>query len=1149
MARIFVSYARPTQSQARLIADTLRAGGHEVWIDDQLLAHRSFTDAIEEQLEAADAAIVLWSSAAVGSEWVRAEASRARKAGKLVQVRVERCALPMPYDQMHCIDLTSWSGDYQAQPWRSLLASLGAVTGETRATPPAPRSAAPRTGAGTAGADRRGERRQVTALYCDLADSAALAARLDPEDMMQVLDAYQAACDDVITHHGGSIAKYMSHGVLAYFGYPRGDEDEAANAVRAGLALGQRMRDLDLPPGVTLRPSVGVATGLVVISELIDRGAAGETGIVGQTPGLASQLASIAAPGAVVTADTTRRLTEGLFTFRDLGAAPLPGYEAAQRVFEAIEATDVGSRSQARAHAESTPMFGRDAELAQMVEAWDLAREGDGQVVLVQGEAGIGKSRLVEAFKQHVAATPSTQVTFYCAPNYSDTALHPVSERFARAAGFEHADGAATRREKLGRLLDRYGAAGQGSQAVLADVLGLPPDEAAAPAAGAPERRKAVTLDTLLAMLDPLAAGRPALFIFEDLHWADPTTLELLDRVTRRAADRAWLILGTARPEFEARWSDHADVTHIQLGRLDRRDAERICASLGAEAMAPPDILRHIIARSDGVPLFVEEMTKAVLEAMAADPSEDGGARMAIPNTLHDSLVARLDRLGAARPVASLGAAIGRRFSYELIAAVSTSPPAELRQALRELTKSGLVERSGTPPNSHYLFRHALVRDAAYESLLKREREALHGRIAAVVRDRFPETGQAEPALLAYHLTQSGAIAEAIPMWAEAGQRAAARAAHAEAAVHLRTALDLLRQTPADGERAGRELPLLLGLAASLAASRGFSVPEVATRLAEARAICDSLGNAAGLFAVLNNICNFSIVGGQLAAAEETAWRCIRIAEETGLVTHSIEANRLLGYIQWAKGDLPAARDHLERGITTYRAGHLDLSTLTSPLDPGVVCLTVLPMVLDALGDADGAERTAAELVAHARSLGQPFSLAFALSNHAVRDLMRGQYQRALAFAEEVLVLSEENGFDTYAAGALVLKASAIGRRGEHAQAIEMAARGLAAYNQGGNVHMLAFLEGELAGLQALSGDPAAALATIDRAIAHAHQSGDRFFLSPLHRRRAEILVLLPGADRATVEGALEEAQSIAMAQGAPAFAAEARSLLAEAPH
>ncbi len=601
MSRIFVSYARPTVDQARLIAQTLRGAGHEVWIDDELLAHRSFTDAIAEQLDAADAVVVVWSPEAAKSEWVRAEASRARTANKLVQVRVAHCELPMPYDQIHCVDLSGWSGNFERRQWRSVLDSIAAVTRRRTAAAPAPASRSP---VEQPPVDRRSERRQITALYCDLANAGALTSRLDPEDMMQVLDAYHAACDDIVAQFGGAIAKYSGHGVLAYFGYPRTDEEEAANAVRAGLAFRDAVAALDLPEGVSLRTRVGVATGLVVISQMVGR----DTGIVGETPTLAAQLESVAPPGGVVVSEGTHRLTEGLFDYRDLGEQSLRGYDTGARCFEALNATVVGSRSQARGHAEARPIFGRENELRQMRQAWELSRGGEGQVVLVQGEAGIGKSGLVDEFKRLALDPLDTQITFFCGPNYRGTVLHPVSDLFARASGFGHADSADTRRSKLDRVLAGYGPAAPAAGMVLADLLGIATGLNEAPP---PERRKVVTFDTLLTLMGILAQDLPALFIFEDLHWADPTTLEFLDLVTREASSRPWMILGTARPEFVARWFDHADVVHIELGRLDRGDAERILAALGAENVLPAAIIGQIIARSDGVPLFVEEMTKA----------------------------------------------------------------------------------------------------------------------------------------------------------------------------------------------------------------------------------------------------------------------------------------------------------------------------------------------------------------------------------------------------------------------------------------------------------------------------------------------------------------------------------------------------------
>ena len=1143
MANLFISYARPTLTQARLITESLRAAGHKVWIDEDLLAHRSFVEAIEEHLDAADAAIVVWSPDAVRSSWVRSEASRARQAGKLVQVRLERCALPMPFDQIHYVDLSSWSGDPEAPVWRSVLASVAAVTGAHR---PGPHFKPADNAPPSAGGERHNERRQVTALFCDLMDSGSLAARLDPEDMMQVLDVYQAMRDDVIASHGGATAESTGHGAIAYFGYPHADEDEAANAVRARIALCDAAGRQDLPARVVLRTRVGVATGLVVIADLARGGGARQTGVVGETPNLAAQLASTAPPNGVVVSEATRRITDGLFTYRDLGPTVLQGYDAPTRAFEVLGATAVASRSQARAHGGRTSLFGRETELALMLQCWDLACEGEGQVVLVQGEAGIGKSQLVESFRRRLGDAGNVQTTWYCAPNYRDTALHPIVEQLARAADFERGEPVEARRRKLARLLDELSAASKASYGVWANLVDIHPEADDPVAALTPEKRKAVTLDTLLAMMDHLASDHPALFVVEDLHWADATTLELLDRATRQAADRRLLILTTARPEFEPRWSDHADVIHVQLGRLNKVDAGRICTALGADALLPAETLREIIARSDGIPLFVEEMTKSVLEAAESAPKADGLARLAIPNTLHDSLAARLDRLGSAKSVASLGATIGRRFGYELLTAVAPQPAAELRQALRELTRSGLVERSGVPPNSHYMFKHALIRDAAYESLLKRERETLHGRIARAIQERFPETLKAEPALVAYHLTEGGALAEAIPFWVEAGRRAAAQAAHVEAVSRLNNALDLIRRLPATDDHAELELQLLLGLAVSLSASQGYSIPQMVKVLADARAICDRLGNVADLFAVLRLICSFAITASDLAAAEEATRRCMEISEQTGLPLHQIEAAGAMSMNLAMKSDLPAARAHAERAISVYQEN--DGENLQYIAIPGkiVLCRSILPLILYAMGDNLAAERTAGEAHANLHTLGRTFDLAFATSWLATYNIIKKEYATALDFAEQSLQICEENNYDTYTAVALAAKAFALGRLGELTTALEMAARGIGELGRLGVNIMLSYHLTEFADLQAAAGEMAAALSTVDRAIAHALQFNDRFYLSKTYRVRAELLAQMPGADHMEVRAALREAVAAAQAQGATGFAAQARSLLAD---
>jgi class 3 adenylate cyclase/tetratricopeptide (TPR) repeat protein len=1139
MARIFISYGRSTAPQARRIADSLCDLNHDVWIDDQLLAHRSFADAIEEQLDAADAVVVLWSPDAARSEWVRAEASRGRTAGKLVQVMLERCVLPMPFDQIHCVKLFDWGGDPTAPAWSSVVASVDAVLHPPTAARRAPAAAAP-----SSPAERRTERRQVTALSCDLADSGALSRRLDPEDMLQVMEVWQSACDDVIAHHGGAIVRTAGHGVLAYFGYPRADEEEAANAVRAGLALSEAVRALDLPTGVAPRAQVGVATGLVVIGDLTSAGGGRETGVAGDTPNLALQLQGIAPPDGVVVSEATRRITEGLFVFSELGQQMLPGYDAPVPAFQATATTAVRTRSQARLRNSQTSLFGRETELGQIFEAWALAQEGEGQVVLVEGEAGIGKSRLIDAFRAGLAGTP-VQSVWYCAPNYSDSALHPVAEQLARAAGFESDDAPESRRTKLGVLLDRYGVTRAEHSAVLAELLGVPGEPGRLVLT--PDKRKAVTLDALIRIMEQAARKNPAVFVIEDLHWADPTTLEMLHHATRQAAEHPWLILATARPEFECGWSDHADVVHVQLSRLDAADAARICGELGAAAVLPDDMVKQIVARSDGVPLFIEEITKAVLESMAGAPTASGAARVAIPNTLQDSLAARLDRLGSAKQVASLAAAIGRRFSYSLLAAVAPQPATELREALRALTRSGLLERTGVPPSSNYLFKHALIRDAAYESLLKKERQALHGRIAAALREQRTDAQRAEPALLAYHLTESGAIAEAIPVWVEAGQRAAAQAAHVEAASHLQTALDLLRGLPADPARDGEELQILLGLAISLAASRGHSVPEVAVALAEARAICARLGDVADLFAVLRGICSYSITASDVAAAEAAAQSCTEIGERTGLPVHRIEADHAHGFVRYMKGDLAGARLHLERAVRTYRENDGSALVFPSVPTPLPLCLGILPLVLHGLGDRAAAEQASTELIALLPTLGRNFDLVFALCWHATYDVIRKNYPRAADFAAQAIAVTEENAYETFRACAMALKAFALGEQFNAGASVEQAAAPIAALERLGVRNMRTFFLAEFAALQAAAGDAASALATVDRAIAHALEFDDHYYLSPAHRRRGEILGGSPGSDPAEAAAAIAQAIAVAEAQGAAGFAAEARSRLIEA--
>ena len=951
-------------------------------------------------------------------------------------------------------------------------------------------------------APRRTERRPLTVLFCDMVGSVALANTLDPEDMLQVLDAFRTMCDDVITGNGGYVAKFLGDGVLAYFGHPNADEEDASHAVRAALALRGGMEGLPLPEGVSCQARIGVATGLVVINDLITRGQVREVGVVGEAPNLAARLQSAAPAGGIFVAETTRRITAGQFTYRPIEPLTLKGFDAPVQAFEALEATATDNRSRARAENGRTPIFGRDAELQFLVDLWSRVCSGEGQVALIRGEAGIGKSRLVEALRRHVADYPHEHSTWSCAPNNADSALYPIAEQLARAAGFERGEPGESRHAKLGRLMARYGVSDPRSEAVIADLLGLPPAPSHPIGDVTPEKLKAVTLDALIAILECWTSETPALLVFEDLHWSDSTTLDLVDRLFAKAGSRRWMILATARPEFPNRWAGATNL--LELSRLDLGAAERICVYLDQAAALPPEALRQIVARCDGIPLFVEEMTKSVLEGMATT-ARSGSPQIVIPATLHDSLVARLDRLGPARRVANVGATIGRRFGYDLLAEVLNAPDAELDQSLAALAESGLVEKQGEPPNSEYLFKHALIRDAAYESVLKREREALHGQIAKVLRERFPELRDSQPELLAYHFTQSGAVPEAIPLWAAAGQRAASRAAHVEAVGHLETALALLRRQPQSPERVGVELHLLLGLAVSLSASRGYSVPEVGQALEEARGICDALGNVPELFAVLRNACSFHIVAVQMTAAEEAARLCLEMASKTGSPEHLIESHYAYGYVLYMRGDLSEARRYLELAGSHYRAHDGVQLTFPSPQDPLVGSLCALMLVLEALGDQRGADRVENELESHVQSLGRAYDYAYSLCFRASQACERGDFSRVREFSDDLIAVCNERKYPLYAAFGTFYKGVAIGHLEDADAGFFMASTGFSELDRIGCKLSQPQLRRYLALMRLAMGDVPGALAVIDAAIGQAIASGETFALPFLQKMRSDL--------------------------------------------
>jgi class 3 adenylate cyclase len=685
------------------------------------------------------------------------------------------------------------------------IASLG-----NAAPPPAeptarPSAAAPGDGAGLLGSEA--ERRQLTVMFCGLVASTALSARLDPEDMREIIGAYHHCCAELIERAGGFVAKYMGDGVLAYFGYPQAHEDDAERAVRAALGLSAAIPRLQIGRNAPLEVRVGVATGLVVVGDLVGRGDAQERGVVGDTPNLAARLQALAEPGQVVISEGTRRLARGLFDHDDLGRVPLKGLTDPVQAWRVLGLRAVESRFEAQHETSLTPLVGRDEELDLLLRRWRRAAGGEGCVVLLSGEPGIGKSRLTVALAERLGGERHTRLRYFCSPQHGDSALYPIVVQLERAAGFARHD---TPQAKLDRLEALLGAQPgfESDVQLLAELLSIPVGDRWPPLDWSPQRKKEKTFEALLRQLDMLSRRRPVLAVYEDVHWIDPSSRELLDMIVEIVADLPVLLLITFRPEFQPPWTGLAHVSTLNLSRLGRREGAALAALVASDRRLPEEITAEIVERSDGIPLFVEELTKVVVEAGAQGAEAKrtlAGAPLSaptVPATLHASLIARLDRLGAAaKGTAQVAAVIGREFSYELLAPVAQQSEPELRAALDRLTDAGLVFCRGAPPHATFLFKHALVRDAAYGTLLRGRRQELHTRVAATLEQQFPEAVATEPERLAQHCAEAGLAEKAIQYWLAAGQRSLARSATAEAVAQLRKGLALLSGIVDDGPR------------------------------------------------------------------------------------------------------------------------------------------------------------------------------------------------------------------------------------------------------------------------------------------------------------------------------------------------------------
>lgn len=985
------------------------------------------------------------------------------------------------------------------------------------------------------------ERRQLTVLFCDLSGSTEMSAQFDPEDVQVTIRNFQDCCAEVIGRFDGYVAKFMGDGTLAYFGYPRAHEDEAERAVRAGLALTEEIGRLTSPGGEFLAARVGIATGLVVVGDLVGTAAAQEQAVIGQTPNLAARLQSLAAPGRIVISAQTRSLVGEIFELIELGPQRLKGFAKPIAAWRVIGIGPAMSRFEAMHEGALTPLIGREHELGLLLDRWELAKSGEGQVVLLSGEAGIGKSRITQSLCKHLTGEPVLQVRYNCSPYHVNSALYPVIDQLERAAGFRPEDTAETKLDSVEALLARTSQNAADVIALIAALLSIPTGPQSPTAKYTPAAQKAKTLEALLGQLVALAQQQPLLLVLEDAHWIDPTTSELIGMAIDRIRGLPVLLLLTFRSEFIPPWTGYAHATSLTLSRLGRRQGSAIIERLTDSKPLPAEVLQEILLKTDGVPLFIEELTKAVLESGLLTDAGDHYVLsgplppLAIPATLHGSLMARLDRLAPVREVAQIGAVIGREFSYELICHVAPTDEKSLKDALTQLTASGLIYRTGNPPQATYCFKHALVRDVAYQSLLKVSRQQHHKRIAQVLEERFPRTAEIRPEILAQHYSEAGQIERAIDYWRRAGHLAAERSANVEAATNYERCLQLLARQPESTERYGRELEIEMAVGPVLVAARGFADPSVGGAYARAFELCQRLEDTVSLPVVLRGRQVFHRIRGELGKALELGEQLLSLAkrqEDPGLLIGGYLA---LGQDLFQMGDLAASRAMAEAGIALFDAGRHRLQNWPGG-QPGEQCYLYAAFVLWMLGFPDRALRRADAALALAKKLSNPANLintlAFVALVHAFRREMQAVRQRA----EATMEMSTEQRNPYFLAWGTILCGWALTVQGEGQHVTAQIDRAVADYRATGSQTWLPYFLGLQAETYLRGNRLDDGLGLVAEALELGKKTGERCWEGELNRIKGELLVAVSPDNHVEAENCYSLSIEIARKQQAKSW-------------
>ena len=862
------------------------------------------------------------------------------------------------------------------------------------------------------------ERRQLTVMFCDLVGSTHLSSQLDPEELRDVVRAYQAACNNVIQRFEGYVAQHLGDGLLIYFGYPAAHEDDAQRAVRTGLGIIDAMQALNqqFAPahGVQLAVRIGIHTGLVVIGD-IGAGERQEQLALGETPNLAARLQELAEPDTVVISNASHELAQGYFEFDALGEHLLRGVEASMMIYRALRESGVRNRLDIASARGLTPLVGRESAVALLQERWRQAQSGQGQVVLLSGEAGIGKSRLAQALKDLVADESHIQWECRSSPYFTNSALYPIIDLMQRTLRWRQDDTAEAKLEKFEQGLSQYRLPLEESAPLIAPLLSIRlPEERYSPLNLSPQLQRQKTLEAILAIILELAERQPILFILEDLHWTDPTTLALLDLLIDQTPAAAIFALLTRRPDYQPSWSRPSYLTEVTVNRLSTTQIERMAMQLADGKELPAEIVQQVVEKTDGVPLYVEEMTKAVLESGVLKEIhghyELSGpmSSLSIPMTLQDSLMARLDRLMTAKVIAQLGATIGRQFSYALLQAVSGLEETILQHELSRLVDSELVHQRGLPPQATYIFKHALVQDIAYQSLVRSTRQQYHQRIAQILETQFPETARTQPEWLAHHFTEAGLHEQAVGYWRQAGEQAVQRSSHLEAIGHLSQGLDVIQRLPETPERLQQELALQSALGPALLALKGWAAPEVEQTYTRARELGIEVGDASQLFLALRGLSYMNYVRAKFQTAREFGEQLMQLANQQQDPEQLLVAHQSFGAPLLLLGELPLASEHLAHGIALYSPQEHRSMVFRYGHDLGVNCLGYDAVALWLRGDPEQAIGQAQEALTLGQEIGHPYSLCLSIFFATMVSQYCQDHRTTYTQADNLIKLSTE---------------------------------------------------------------------------------------------------------------------------------------------